>query len=429
MIQTLGTMALAAGHDIFAAPERRSSESLENPNVPLARGWDLLPSGPPTSAGISVSPDAAMAISAVYRCISIISEGIAQMPLITYRRDASGDGRDRAKDHYAYDLLSKKVNPRMTAYRWKRQQVAWVLGWGNAYSIMQEPGNGRVTALWPIHPRYVQWRPELGRDGIYLVQTSDGMKPILPHSMLHFRGLETDDTGVGLSILSKARESLGMTLAQENYGSSFFRSGAAMSGFFQVPEQMSEAAKKSMFEYLDKTYAGAGNARKMGILDGGVTFKELSIKPADAEFLATRKFQRNEICTWFGVPPHKIGDMDGAKYGNLTEQEISFARHTLGPYVANIEQEINTTLFSTSEGKVVFSEFLMDALLRADPATRAEIFNTMRQNGALNANEWRRAENMNPIPGEAGEMYLVNGNMLATAAAKAATKTNKEQVV
>lgn len=420
MIESLGQLMIAAGHE---SPAQMRSDSIENPRVPLSKwaGFGAAES----MAGVSISPETAMQISAVYRSIAIISDNLADTPLHTFRN--LGDGRkERARDHYAYDLLTKRTNADLTARRWKKLMAAWLLGWGNSYSKLEISPNGRVTALYPIHPIKVQ--PRLDLHG-YIVWSNTGPSWVPADYMLHLRGSETDDSGLGKSIITLARESLGVAAAQERFGASFYGQGATMSGFFEIPEQMDDESKENFYRYIAAEYTGSKNWRKMGILDGGTKFQPLQINPVDAQYLESRIFSVREIARWFGVPPHMLADLDGAKYGNLGDQEISFQRHTMRPYYGLFSSEINSTLFSVTEQKTVFVEFEQNAILQASPKEQAEVLSIGRQNGVLNANEWRALINLNPIDGPAGDAYLVNGNMVNTAAQIAAPNTNEPKVI
>ena len=322
--------------------------------------------------------------------------------------------------------MTKRANPDMTARRWKKLMGVWLLGWGNAFSKMEISPNGRVTALWPIHPARVQWRSELDA---YQVQGNERVSFVPKDEMLHLRDIETDDSNMGKSRIRLARETLGLASAQEKFGASFFGQGATMSGFFKVPEVMGGPEKREMLAYLKSEYNGPKNWRKMGILDGGVTFEKLQVDPVDAQFLESRQFSILEICRWFGVPPHMVAEMHGAKYNNLGDQEISFQRHTMRPYFGIMASEINNSLFSIRESSTYYVEFEVNAILQMSPKEQAEVLNVARQNGIINADEWRSLINMNPIGGKEGESYIHNGNMVQTGAQIAAPKTNEKAIV
>ena len=133
----------------------------------------------------------------------------------------------------------------------------------------------------------------------------------------------------------------------------------------------------------------------------------------EAQFLETRKFQVNEICRIFRVPPHMIGDLDRATFSNIEHQSISFAVHTIRPWLVRIEQAMNRALFADSEKGRFYVQFNLDGLMRGDYKSRMEGYAIARQNGWMSANDIRELENLNPLSDEdGGNVYLVNGNMI-----------------
>ena len=133
----------------------------------------------------------------------------------------------------------------------------------------------------------------------------------------------------------------------------------------------------------------------------------------EAQFLETRKFQVTEICRIFRVPPHMIGDLERATFSNIESQNISFAVHTIRPWLVRIEQAINKTLIPENEKGRYYAQFNIDGLMRGDYKSRMEGYAIARQNGWMSANDIRALENLNPISEEeGGNAYLVNGNMI-----------------
>ena len=144
-----------------------------------------------------------------------------------------------------------------------------------------------------------------------------------------------------------------------------------------------------------------------------MSFVPLSLPNNEAQFLETRKFQVSEICRIFRVPPHMIGDLDRATFSNIESQNISFAVHTIRPWLVRIEQAINRALFPDNEKGRFYVQFNLDGLMRGDYKSRMEGYAIARQNGWMSTNDIRELENLNPVPEEeGGNAYLVNGNMI-----------------
>lgn len=408
-IQTLNSLALGRGDRGFLASQEsawweKRSDSIENPHTSFDKFVELLGGGQLSDSGEMVSPESAMTIGAVFQCVSIISNGTAMLDLLTYRRN--GPRIEQDQGHYLYRLLRDDVRTgpgKMTAFRWKRMMQAWVLLYGNAYSFITVSRNGLVTQLDPIHPNRVRLIA-----GGYAVRREDGTeRPVPEELMLHIRGIEIDERGLGLSVVSQARQAMGISMATERFGARFFGNGATMGGFIKVAENLSDEARKNLLKYLEKRHAGAANAFRVGVLDGGSDFVQTSIPPEDAQFLQTRKFNVNEICRWFGVPPHMAGELERSTNNNIEHQGLEFVTHCLGPHLENFEAECNSSLLSETESKTVFVQFRREKLIQGDMASRATVAATLRSNGIITGNEGRAPFGYNPHPD--GDTLLANG--------------------
>jgi HK97 family phage portal protein len=159
-------------------------------------------------------------------------------------------------------------------------------------------------------------------------------------------------------------------------------------------------------------HQGLSNQHRIAILEEGMKFSKTSIPPDDAQFLETRKFQRNEIASFFHIPPHMIGDLERATFSNIEEQALEFVVYTMRPWLIRWEQAINTKLLNPLDEGQYFSEFLVDGLLRGNQQARFTSYATGRQWGWLSANDIRELENQNPLPGEEGNIYLNPLNMV-----------------
>ena len=142
-------------------------------------------------------------------------------------------------------------------------------------------------------------------------------------------------------------------------------------------------------------------------------FNPISINPQEAQFLETRKFQVNEICRIFRVPPHMIADLEKSSFNNIEQQSLDFVTNTIRPWIVRIEQSIFQQLLNEIEQEKYFAKFNVDGLLRGDFQSRMNGYAVGRQNGWLSANDIRELEDLNRIPAEeGGDRYLCNGNMV-----------------
>lgn len=309
-------------------------------------------------------------------------------------------------------IIHDEPNSEMTSFVWREAMLAHLLLWGNSYSQIIRSGRGKVIGLYPLLPDHM----EVDRDDktgklTYTYSTTKGETVRLrPEDVLHIPGLGFDGI-MGYSPIAIEKNAIGLGIAAEEYGSKFFSNGATPSGILTHPNTVKNP--KALREAWMEAYGGSSNANRVAILEEGMTFTRISMPNNEAQFLETRKFQVSEICRIYRVPPHMIGDLDRATFSNIENQSISFAVHTIRPWLVRIEQAMNRALFPEKEKGVFYVRFNMDGLMRGDYKSRMEGYAIGRQNGWLNANDIRELENMNPIPDEeGGNAYLVNGNMI-----------------
>jgi HK97 family phage portal protein len=362
----------------------------------------------PTPSGKTVNERTAMATSAVYACVRVLSETIASLPLHVYRRTAQG--REKATDHNLYYLLHDEPNPEMTSFVFRETLMGHLLLWGNAYAQIIQDGRGRVIGLYPLLPdRMEVGRTEQGE--LYYRYQKEGQVYLLRREeVLHIPGLSFDGL-VGYSPIAMAKNAIGMALATEEYGSKLFANDARPSVVLEHPGILKDPAK--IRESWNEIYRGSVNAHKVAVLEEGMSVKTLSMPPEQAQFLETRKFQIEEICRIFRVPPHLVANLERATFSNIEHQSISFVVHTIRPWLVRLEQAFNKALFASQEKGEYFVSLVVDGLLRGEYEARMKGYSIGIQNGFLSPNDVRSLENMNPIPEEeGGSTYMVNGNML-----------------
>ena len=271
-----------------------------------------------------------------------------------------------------------------------------------------------------MHPTQVE--PILTDDDILFYRTDKG--ELLPnHEMLHLRGLSTNGYK-GKSPIAVHRDNLSLTASAQQYGEKFFNQGGNMSGVFKYPSTLKPEAYKRLKHDLIQQSVGLHNAHTPLLLEGGMTYERISIPPEDAQFIATRKFQKTEIATIYGVPPHMIADLERATNNNIEHQGMEFVQYCLMPYLVRLEEEFNRKLLRHDEFGEYYFLFGLNGLLRGDAKTRSEYYKNMNLIGALSANEIRSLEDMNAYEG--GDEYFVQANMQTIENAKSIKTENNE---
>ena len=369
-----------------------------------------------TTSGKTVNERTALQTTAVYACVRILSETIASLPLHVYRYTEGGKTKDT--EHALYTLLHDEPNPDMTSFVFRETLMSHLLIWGNAYSQILRDRSGQVIGLYPLLPDQMSvHRSEKGK--LYYVYNryeednpnfqEKGSIVLSQEEVLHIPGLGFDGL-IGYSPIALAKNAVGMTLACEEYGASFFGNGANPGGVLEHPGILKDPGK--VRDSWNAVYQGTRNAHKVAVLEEGMSYKQIGIPPEEAQFLETRKFQINEIARLFRIPPHMVGDLEKSSFSNIEQQSLEFVKYTLDPWVVRFEQAFKKSLLLPEEKKTHFIKFNVDGLLRGDYQSRMNGYAIGRQNGWLSTNDIRKLEELNPIPSEeGGDLYLINGNM------------------
>jgi HK97 family phage portal protein len=407
VISTLNTLITATGQPSLLQTETRSSfvpagsdiwSDSDGQYVEMVGGYR-------SHAGQRVTEQTALSISAVYRAVNLISGCLAMMPLEVLR-ETPENGQQPEPNHYLSPLLGESFNPSWTSYRAKRFIVEQILLRGNAIAKYSVSTNGRVTSIQPFHWDRVTPIPQTDGSLKYLILEPDGVtREYTGNSVIHWRNLESNDLGIGLSTIAAFRNTLGLSLASEEASSQLFGNGLIMPGFFRAPG-MNDKSRQKVEEALSRKARGARNAFRTPLLEANVEFVKTGLTLQDMQFVETRKMSLQEICILFGIHPAAMGLVTQTQ-GNAEQDAISFLVYGLQPLMSNIEAEIHKTLLSSTERKIYKIDFDPDVLLRTDMRTRFEVYAKGVTSGVVKPSEARRKENLPHDP--AGDDLIVNG--------------------
>lgn len=347
-----------------------------------------------TDAGIPVNESVALTVSAVYQATRLISETLGSLSRRLYRRLEGRDKQD-APEHWATPLLIKgRANGRHTAQEWFELMTACALLWGDGFSKYLV-SRGQITGLWPLHPSrvtvtevstgrlaYVYRNPATNRDESY---TQD--------EIFQLRGF---GTGVrGYSIITQARQAIGLARAMESHGARVFSQGTRLSGILTAPGTLPPEAEQRNRESWHRAHRGLGGAHSIAVLSGGMDFKAIGMSQEDAQYIASRDFQVRDVCRWFNLSEHMLRVAQRPIYATPEQLLIELMELTIRPWVVRWEQGLNADLVE----EPYFLEFNLDSVHRADLAVRTAYFASAIQNGYRTRNEVRALENLEPLPG------------------------------
>jgi len=345
-----------------------------------------------SEAGISVTPDSALKLSAVYACVRILSEIPASLPISVTSRDKSGKIIDLS-DGPIYQLLHAP-NGYMNNFTFTELMNANMQLSGNAVALIIRNGNGYPIKLIPVSWNSTEVKLYKG-DVYYIID--DRLVEIKGtfHStdIIHYKMLSRNGI-VGIAPLDKAREAIGLGLAAEHYGAKFFGKGGNYKAVMETDKQMDEPEWKKFYKRL-QSYTD----HDIPLLEYGVKYKDIGISPEQAQFVSSRTFQLQDIARFFNVPPHIIGDLSRATFSNIEHQDIQFVKYSLRSILKRQEVELETKLAPLDGTDKPDIKHVLDGLLRGDTKTRADYYQKLVPLGVLTRNEARAEENRSPLPG------------------------------
>jgi HK97 family phage portal protein len=378
----------------------------------MDRDMEFMFSGTPTLSGVQVNEQTALRHITVLACVRVRAETFGSLPLSVYKR-RKGKGEDEAYDHPVYDLLHAAPNPDMTPMTWKEAMNGHVDLSGNCYSIITTNRRGVVTELYPWDWHKIEPRRNMDTGKIEYRLMDRGKEVILPAEMVfHVPGFGFDGIK-GYSIISQAREAVGMGMAISEFTSRFYGQGMNIGGVLETPNAMKKENVEDLRQAFMKQGAGLANSWLPIVLDNGLSYKRIPMPMEDAQTIEMLKLNDAQICGLMRVPPHMIANLDRSTNNNIEHQGIEYVVYSMLPLITRFEQAMNWKLFTPAERAAgYYVKFNVNALLRGDYKSRQEGLAIQRQNGIINANEWRELEEINPIDGPVGDVYLVNGNMM-----------------
>jgi hypothetical protein len=236
-----------------------------------------------------------------------------------------------------------------------------------------------------------------------------GRKALDPRLVLHMRGFSLDGL-VGKGVIRQARETIGLAMATEEFGGRFFANDARPGIVLKHPGVLGDEAFARLRASYESMHGGLSNSHRVAIFEEGMDVQEVGIPPEDAQFLQTRKFQVTEIARWFGIPPHKLMDLERSTFSNIEHQAIEYVQDSLQPWATNLETTCTLGLLSAVERQRLTAKIVLDGLLRGDMTSRHGAYASGVQNGYYTINDVRELENLNPVEG--GDESFVPLNMV-----------------
>jgi HK97 family phage portal protein len=366
--------------------------------------WELFEAAT-TAAGIRVNSFTALQQVAVYACVQILSEDVAKLPLQICRGDPQGNHKP-AKDHFLYKLLIRP-NAWQTRFEFIEMMTAALALRTNAYAVIVRDGRGQPQQLVPIHPDRVElfeapggdWFYSVSRNGLHEISVLEHLPVMIAaEDMLHLRGMASWNSLVGMSRVGVMREAIGLALSQEQQAARLAGTGARPAGVLQTKDKLSPDVIERLKEQWQKNYGGLRNTGKTAVLEQGLEWKQMGMSSVDAEFMAARQFQLEEIARMFRVPPHKLGIVARTTGTTLVQQDQEYLNNVLSGYCERWTSKLGRT-FDIDLTDDLFLDFDYSHFLKADIQTRLTAKRIGVAGMIYTPNEARAGEGLAPVAG------------------------------
>lgn len=374
------------------------------------------------NSSTAYTTEKSMLLSAVYRCVEVISDSVAQLPLEPYRIDSQGY-KVKFTSHPTYKLLNKEPNQRMTRFTFIKTLIVSTLLRGNGYAYIERDGSGNAVALHLVPSELVTInRPKSLRDSV--TYGIAGLGTVESKDMIHILNFSYDGI-IGMSTLQHARHSLGLAMDSDAHAAGFFKGGANIAGILKSDGHLAPDQKQQIKQAWQMAFnPNYGSPNGVAVLEGNFTFEPITVNPSDAQLLETRQFNVVDICRFFGVSPVKAFDLTKSSYSTVEATELAFLTDTLSPLLEKIELEFERKLYKPSEKDSIDVRFDTAMLLRADKQSLANYYQTLFNIGVVSPNDIRKQLDMPAIEGGDNTFVQVNIQTLEKALSPNPDNTN-----
>ncbi len=373
-------------------------------NGSIFGGWS-------SSAGKRVSEETAKNVATAYRCINVISDDVAKIPLQTFCSPQRGIINriqpDAAQQNIPY-LLEVRPNRYQTPFIFKKSLMQWLLGWGNGYVWLPLPQGGRREMF---ILRGDSTSPYYDRSGNLWYRTvfDNGEVAFLPDVEVMPLMINSLDGLYGRSVIEYARESIGRQLGAYETQGKMYAQGLNPSGIMWINGEASPEARDTIRTEFEKKMGGSQNAYRLAVMDSKVQkFEPITMKPIDIQFLQGISATDVEICNFFGVPLNKV-NQGKQSYNSNEQNNLDYLGSTLDPYLVQIEQAARIKWIPEDEQGTTYQRFYRKALLQIDAAARADVNVKEIACGVTNPNEAREDQDQSGYP-EGGKYWMTRNN-------------------
>lgn len=383
---------------------RASAEETELPWEQLSSWIQRVFSGEDAMEASRSNAEHLSPVAAAHR---ILTNSFGLIPFGLYRKD--GDARVPAEDSFLQKVLKERANEYMSPFMMRKITMSNAFWWGFGAVWNRKDAAGHVIARIPLPTDCCTIRKDTSTGTYWYDYSVDGFSKSFNNSELSFLYFETYDGIQGRGMLDLAREAISADAMAQRYNKKFYQNGARLSGVVEVDTDANKDTRDRLKQEF-RAYA-ADDAFAVAVIDHGMKFTPLGINQSDAQFIESRGFTVEEISRFSGIPKHML-QTGKESYNSNSQQRLNYVTDTLLPYVVQWENEDSYKLPDPSLRKEgVYVRGNVEALLRADPTTRADFYVKLIEHSVMCPDDARAKEELNPIPGGLGKEFLVTKNL------------------
>ena len=346
-------------------------------------------------ASSRITEEDAMKIPSVVACIELIAGSISSLPIYLYKENEKGEVERVPGDNRVF-LLNNEPNPQLNGYNYKKRIVKDYLFYGTSYTKIEKYRN-EIIALYPLEMKNVQIRRYIIggykydadiKLSLYGLDGKGREKIFKPHELLMVLK-DTEDGITSEGILTTGQQILELALSEGEYTTNILKNGALPIGVIQTAHRLSENAIRRLRQGWESLYAGSKNSGKTVILEEGLEYRPISLKPNDMQLVDSRRATVAEICRLFNIPESMVNS-DANKYASNEQNNLHFLQYTLAPIITSIEAALDKSLLLEEEKKQgYYFRFDTTEIIRTTEKERIEAAISGLKGGAFSLNEIR----------------------------------------
>lgn len=347
------------------------------------------------STGTAITEEEAMRIPSVVFCVELISGSIAQLPIYLYKENDKGEVEKVPNDRRVF-LLNNEPNSMLNGYNFKKKVVKDYLFYGASYTKMDKARNSVLE----VHPfdmrnvqvtKYVSDGYKYSADVKLMTYGHDGQgleRTFQPYELITVLR-DSEDGITSRGVLEQGGKLLQLALNEVEYSNNILKNGALPIGVLQTANKISDQAMKRLKLGWESLYSGAKNAGKTVILEEGLEYNPISLKPNDLQMVDSKKITISDISRLFNVPESML-NADANKYASNEQNNLHFLQYTLAPILIAFETALDKSLLLEEEKEQgYYFRFDVSEILRTTEKEKIESITEALTKGLWSLNESR----------------------------------------